>query len=255
MAFLLELDHLGLSFSGVRALDGVTFGVERGALHAVIGPNGAGKSSLFNCVSGLHPQVEGRVLLAGEEITHLPPPRIAALGVARMFQNLALFDRMSVLENLLLGRHQRYRTRLWQHLLWTKGARDEEVRHRRKVEEVIDLLDLERYRRTPVAILPYGVRKRVELGRAMCMEPTLLLLDEPTAGLNQEETEDMANHLLDIHREMGVTQVLVGHELRFVMELATAVTVLDRGRVIAQGTPDEMRADPRVLAAYVGNAA
>ena len=249
---LLELDNVGLSFSGVRALDGVSFAIEAGALHAVIGPNGAGKSSLFNCISGIHRHMEGRVRLDGQELTGVEPTEIARLGVSRMFQNLALFEHLTVLENLLLGRHQRYRTGLLRNLFWTPAARAEEVRHREKAEEVIDFLDLEHFRWMPVAVLPYGIRKRVELGRALCMEPKLLLLDEPTAGLNQEETEDMANYLLDIRYELGVTQVLIGHELRFVMDLATQVTVLDRGRVIAKGPPSALRNDTRVLSAYVG---
>jgi branched-chain amino acid transport system ATP-binding protein len=249
---LLELDNVGLSFSGVRALDGVTFSIEAGALHAVIGPNGAGKSSLFNCISGIHRHMEGRVRLEGKDLGGIEPTEIARLGVSRMFQNLALFEHLTVLENLLLGRHQRYRTGLLRNLFWTRSARAEEIRHREKAEEVIDFLNLEHYRLMPVAILPYGIRKRVELGRAMCMEPKLLLLDEPTAGLNQEETEDMANYLLDLRHELGVTQVLIGHELRFVMDLATQVTVLDRGRVIANGPPSALRNDTRVLSAYVG---
>ncbi len=249
---LLELDNVGLSFSGVRALDGVSFAIEGGALHAVIGPNGAGKSSLFNCISGLHRHMEGHIRLDGRDLAGVEPAEIARLGVARVFQNLALFEPLTVLENLLLGRHQRYRTGLLRNLFWTPAARAEEIRHRQKAEEIIDFLDLEHCRWMPVAVLPYGVRKRVELGRALCMEPRLLLLDEPTAGLNQEETEDMANHLLDIQHELGVTQVLIGHELRFVMDLATQVTVLDRGRVIAMGPPSALRSDPRVLSAYVG---
>ncbi|MCP3137668.1 ABC transporter ATP-binding protein [Pyxidicoccus xibeiensis] len=251
---LLELDNVGLSFSGVRALDGVTFSIEAGTLHAVIGPNGAGKSSLFNCISGIHRHMEGRVRLGGKDLTGVEPTEIARLGVSRMFQNLALFEHLTVLENLLLGRHQRYQSGLLANLLWTRKARAQEVLHREKAEQVIDFLDLEHFRLMPVSVLPYGIRKRVELGRALCMEPKLLLLDEPTAGLNQEETEDMANYLLDIRYELGVTQVLIGHELRFVMDLATQVTVLDRGRVIANGPPAALREDTRVLSAYVGGA-
>lgn len=249
---LLELDNVGLSFSGVRALDGVTFSIEAGALHAVIGPNGAGKSSLFNCISGIHRHMEGQVRLEGRALEGVEPTEIARLGVSRMFQNLALFEHLTVLENLLLGRHQRYQSGLLANLFWTPKARAEEVRHREKAEEVIDFLNLEHFRWMPVSVLPYGIRKRVELGRALCMEPRLLLLDEPTAGLNQEETEDMANYLMDLRHELGVTQVLIGHELRFVMDLATQVTVLDRGRVIANGPPSTLRNDTRVLSAYVG---
>ena len=249
---LLELDNVGLSFSGVRALDAVTFSIEAGALHAVIGPNGAGKSSLFNCISGIHRHMEGQVRLEGRSLQGVEPTEIARLGVSRMFQNLALFEHLTVLENLLLGRHQRYQSGLLGNLFWTRKARAEEVKHREKAEEVIDFLNLEHFRWMPVSVLPYGIRKRVELGRALCMEPRLLLLDEPTAGLNQEETEDMANYLMDLRHELGVTQVLIGHELRFVMDLATQVTVLDRGRVIANGPPSTLRHDTRVLSAYVG---
>ncbi|MCI0571195.1 MAG: ABC transporter ATP-binding protein [Myxococcaceae bacterium] len=252
---LLDVKDLGLSFAGVRALDGVSLAVPHGALVALIGPNGAGKSSLFNCISGLYRPTSGRVHLDGRDLTLLEPHQVAALGVARMFQNLALFDNLTVLENLLVGRHHLARTGWWHDVLWTGRARREEVAHRRKVEEVIDFLHLERYRRLPVSILPYGVRKRVELGRALCMEPRLLLLDEPAAGLNQEETEDMARYVLDIQEELGITQVLIEHELRFVMELADTVAVLDFGRKIAEGPPDEVRRNPRVTEAYIGVAA
>jgi branched-chain amino acid transport system ATP-binding protein len=170
---------------------------------------------------------------------------MASLGVARMFQNLALFENLTVLENLLVGRHHLHRTGFLRNALWTPATRREEVAHRRRVEEVIDFLHLERHRRTPVVILPYGVRKRVELGRALCMEPDLLLLDEPTAGLNQEETEDMARYLLDIKEELGTTLVLIEHELRFVMDLADRVAVLDFGRKIAEGAPDTCGRTPR----------
>jgi branched-chain amino acid transport system ATP-binding protein len=249
---LVEVQALTLSFAGVRALDGVSLSVVPGALFAVIGPNGAGKTSLFNCISGVYRPTAGRVALDGHDFGERTPHEIAALGVARMFQNLALFENMTVLENLLVGRHHLYRPTFWSNLVWAPSTRREEVAHRRRAEEIIDFLDLERYRNITVQILPYGVRKRIELGRALCMEPRLLLLDEPTAGLNQEETEDMAGYMLDIKTELGVTQILIEHELRFVFDLADRVAVLDFGRKIAEGTPEEVRVDPAVVEAYIG---
>jgi branched-chain amino acid transport system ATP-binding protein len=249
---LLDIRDVSLSFEGVRALDHVSLSVEAGGITAIIGPNGAGKTSLFNCVSGIYRADAGEILLGGHHITGLPPARIATRGVARMFQNLALFDNLTVLENLMIGRHHRYRSRLWNDLFWTRRTRREEVAHRERVELIIDFLDLARYRKTLVMILPYGVRKRVELGRALCMDPALLLLDEPAAGLNQEETEDMARYIVDIQAELGITQLLIEHHLRMVMDLADKVVVLDFGRSIAQGSPEQIRADPRVIEAYIG---
>ena len=249
---VVELRDLELSFSGVRALRGVSLAASAGELHAVIGPNGAGKTSLFNCISGVYRPDSGSVWLDGRDITGLAPHRITALGVGRMFQNLALFEHLTTLDNLLLGRHHLMRSSWWSQVIWTPGARDEEIRHREKVEEIIDFLHLERYRKSPVGVLPYGVLKRIELGRALCMEPTVLLLDEPAAGLNREETEDLACHLLDIKHELGITQILIEHELRFVLDLADRVTVLDFGSLIAAGAPADVAAHPAVIEAYVG---
>ena len=251
---LLVVDDLALSFKGVRALDGVSLTVAPGSLVAIIGPNGAGKTSLFNCISGVYRPQRGKVTFDGRDITRLTAHDAARLGIARTFQNLALFENLTVLDNLLVGRHHLSRAHFWQELGFSPAVRRSEVAHRVRVEEIIDFLDLERHRKTPVAILPYGVRKRVELGRALAMEPRLLLLDEPAAGLNQEETEDMARYVLDLKEELGLTQILIEHDLGLVLDLADRVAVLDFGRKIADAPPDEVRRDPRVIAAYIGGA-
>ena len=254
MKTLLAVEDVSLAFAGVRALDGVSLSVEEGSLLAIIGPNGAGKTSLFNCISSVYRPHAGRIRFDGHDVTRMPAHDSARLGIARTFQNLALFENLTVLDNLLVGRHHLHRSRFWQELLFTPAARREEVAARARVEDIIDLLDLERHRWTPVMVLPYGVRKRVELGRALAMEPRLLLLDEPAAGLNAEETEDMARYLLDLREELNLTIVLIEHQLRLVMDLADRVAVLDFGRKIADATPDEVRRDPRVVAAYLGGA-
>lgn len=249
---LLEINDLQLSFDGVKALRGVDLSVAPGEFHAVIGPNGAGKTSMFNCICGVYRPQVGTIKLDGQALVGMRPHAIAALGVARMFQNLATFQQMTVLDNLMLGRHHLYRTRWWQDIFWSTSTRAQETHHRKRVEEIMEFLHLERYRKMPAGILPYGVLKRIELGRALAMEPTLLLLDEPAAGLNQEETEDMARYMLDIKQELGITQILIEHELHLVLDLADNITVLDFGKLIASGPPSKIRNDPRVLEAYSG---
>lgn len=249
---LLSIDSLRLSFAGVRALDGVSLSLEEGEVAAVIGPNGAGKTSLFNCISGLYQPQEGQILFGGQNLRGMQPHNIAALGVARTFQNLALFEHLTVLENLQLGRHHLMKSRWWHDIFFTGRTRREETGHRLRVEEIIDFLDLARYRAMPAGILPYGVLKKVELGRALCMEPKLLLLDEPAAGLNQEATEDLARCILDIKEELGVTLLLIEHDMRFVMQLADSITVLDFGKQITHGKPGDVQKHPDVIAAYTG---
>lgn len=249
---LLHVDGITLAFAGLVALDNVSLEVPEGSLFALIGPNGAGKSSLFNCISGVHSPGSGDIRLRGRSLVGVPPHRVAALGVARTFQNLAVFDELTVLSNLMLGRHHLMRRGWLSDLLWLQGTRRQEVEHRERVERVIDFLRLEKYRKQAAANLPYGVKKLVELGRALCMEPDLLLLDEPAAGLNQEETEALAHYLLEIKEAFGVTQILIEHQLGLVLDLADRIAVLDFGRKVVEGDPDEIARHPAVREAYIG---
>ena len=249
---VLHLTDITLRFAGVTALNQVSLEVGEGELFAIIGPNGAGKTSLFNVISGLYVPQEGTLRFENTDLKRVAANRRAGLGIARMFQNIALYDHLTVLENLLVGRHHAYRTGWWHDLFRTRGFVREETRHRRYLEQLIDLLDLEEVRHKPAMVLPYGVLKRVELGRALAMEPKLLLLDEPAAGLNQEETEDMARYLLDLKEELGITQILIEHDLHLVLDLADRVAVLDFGRKIAEGSPQDIQRDPAVAQAYTG---
>lgn len=250
---ILEFDEVHLSFAGIKAIDGVSFSVKAGELFAIIGPNGAGKTSIFNCISGAYHPEAGSIEFEGQTLLGLKPNKIADLGVARTFQNIELFPQLTVLDNLMLGRHQHIRYGTPAAMLRIGKASREEARNREIVEGIIEFLDIAQFRRSFVAMLPYGIQKRIELGRALAMEPTLLLLDEPTAGMNLEETEDMARFITDIRRELKIGIILVDHDMRLVMDLADRVLVIDFGKSITIGVPEEVQRNPDVIRAYLGN--
>jgi len=250
-----KVENLGIRFGGVVAVDQVGFEVKRGEVFTIIGPNGAGKTTIFNLIGLIYPATSGRILYEGRDLTGLPPHKVADLGIARTFQNIELFEHATVLQNLLIGRHRHRRTSLWQEILFSPSVRQAEIAQREAVEKVIDFLELAKYRDSLVAGLPYGVRKVVELGRALATEPKLLLLDEPSSGLNPEETDDMAFWIEDIKRHLGITVLMVEHDMNLVSRVSDRVLALNMGTMLAEGTAAEVQAHPAVIEAYLGKAA
>lgn len=249
---LLRVDHISLTFGGVRALLDVSFDIRRGEIRAIIGPNGAGKSSMLNCINGFYHPQEGQITYKGQVRQKMRPNEAASQGIARTFQNIALFKGMTTLDNIMTGRLLKMNRGFFWQALHLGPARVEELVHRKVVERVIDFLEIQSIRKTPVGKLPYGLQKRVELGRALAAEPDLLLLDEPMAGMNVEEKENMCRFILDVNKEFGTTIALIEHDMGVVMDLSDRVVVLEYGRKIADGTPDDVRADQGVIDAYLG---
>jgi branched-chain amino acid transport system ATP-binding protein len=255
MPAVFEADNLSVQFGGIRAVDSVSFAVEPGEVFSIIGPNGAGKTTIFNLISRIYQPTSGRLVLHGTDITRVPPHRVAGLGIARTFQNIELFSNASVLQNLLIGCHAHVQAGILSQLLFLPAARRDELVHRERAEDVIAFLGLQRYRHTLIGSLPYGVRKVVELGRALCTEPKLLLLDEPSSGLNVEETEGMGYWIEDIQKDLGITVIMVEHDMSLVSAVSNRVMALNYGRVMAIGTPREVQTHPEVVRAYIGGGA
>lgn len=249
---LMDLKNITLRFGGVVAIKDISFDIREGEIRAIIGPNGAGKSSMLNVISGFYVPQEGEIWFEGKRRPAMKPYEVARLGLARTFQNIALFDGMSVLDNIMTGRLNKMNAPIWSQALWWGRAEREEVENRAQVEKIIDFLEIQDIRKTPVGRLPYGLKKRVELARALAAEPRILLLDEPMAGMNVEEKEDMCRFILDVNDEFGTTMALIEHDMGVVMDLSDRVVVMDYGRKIGDGTPDEVRNNPEVISAYLG---
>ena len=249
---LLVANNLSLSFGGVHAVEDVSFSVNKGEVFSIIGPNGAGKTTLFNLISRIYDASTGSIRFNEQDISQVPTHRIAELGIARTFQNTELFEQETVLRNLLIGQHVHRRTNLLQEFLFLPSARQQELRFRKEVEDVIDLLDLQHYRHQVIANLPYGVRKMIEVARALCLKPSLLLLDEPSSGLNPEETEDLSFQIEDINEELGTTIIMVEHDMKLVSRTSTRVMALADGKLVAIGSTAEIQQHPEVLKAYLG---
>ncbi|BEG76665.1 MULTISPECIES: ABC transporter ATP-binding protein [Achromobacter] len=249
---MLDMQNISLSFGGVKALTDISFNVREHEIRAIIGPNGAGKSSMLNVINGVYTPQQGGIEFRGERFSRMNPRRAAEMGIARTFQNLALFKGMSVLDNIMTGRNLRMKCGLLAQAFRLGAAEREEIEHRQFVENIIDFLEIQAYRKTPVGRLPYGLQKRVDLGRALAMEPRLLLLDEPMAGMNIEEKQDMSRFILDVNDEFGTTIVLIEHDMGVVMDISDRVVVLDYGKKIGDGKPDEVRANEDVIRAYLG---
>ena len=250
---ILKVQNLKLTFGAVQALDEVSIEVKDHEILAIIGPNGAGKTSLLNCINGFYRPGEGQVIFQGKDITRRSPHHIAQLGISRTFQNMQLYTGLTALDNIMAGRHLFFHRGMAACALFFGWARREEIQHRRTVEEILDFLEIKPIRKTAVGALPYGLRKRVDLGRALALQPKLLLLDEPMAGMNREEKEDMARFILDVYEEKGTPMVLIEHDMGLVMDIADRVVVLDFGRKIAEGTPEEIRKNEKVIKAYLGS--
>jgi branched-chain amino acid transport system ATP-binding protein len=249
---ILNVQNISLSFGGVKALADISFDVREHEIRAIIGPNGAGKSSMLNCINGVYTPQQGSITFRGQTFSHMDSHQVAVMGVARTFQNLALFKGMSVLDNIMTGRNLRMKSNLFLQAIRFGPAQREEFEHRQRVEEIIDFLEIQPFRKTPVGQLPYGLQKRVDLGRALALEPQVLLLDEPMAGMNVEEKQDMCRFILDVNDEFGTTVVLIEHDMGVVMDISDRVVVLDYGKKIGDGTPDEVRNNPEVISAYLG---